>query len=300
MRAAVGGHAIIATGNSNVTIGVTLEQYEAGLKRKEQEVRGELRAAGAADKEKTALLEKQLADIQSKLDDPESALADYKAKLAEAYKAFDDLKRELLPEQIKQAQDALIKGHTAEAENLFIQVLDRGTENAAEAAYQLGRLAYSRIDYQAANRYYSRAIDLQPNNPLFLNAAGFIAYRASDYTRAELLYQQALAIWERTLGFDHPNVATSLNNLALLYGVQGLYGKAEMLHQRALTIDEKALRPDHPDLATDLSNLAGLYYEQKYLKAEPLYQRARVIWEKGLGSEHPTVAAESQQSRSTI
>ena len=38
------------------------------------------------------------------------------------------------------------------------------------------------------------------------------------YSEAEPLYKRLLAIWENALCTDHPNVATSLNNLALLYG----------------------------------------------------------------------------------
>ena len=42
-----------------------------------------------------------------------------------------------------------------------------------------------------------------------------------------------LQIQEKALGPDHPDVATSLNNLALLYYNQGQYAKAEPLYQRA-------------------------------------------------------------------
>jgi tetratricopeptide (TPR) repeat protein len=48
------------------------------------------------------------------------------------------------------------------------------------------------------------------------------------------------------LGPDHPDTATSLNNLAKLYGNQGKYEQAEPLYQRALSIDERALGPQHP------------------------------------------------------
>ena len=64
---------------------------------------------------------------------------------------------------------------------------------------------------------------------------------------------------ERALGPDHPNVATSLNNLAVLYKTQGRYADAEPLYKRSLAIREKALGPDHPDVATSLNNLAALY-----------------------------------------
>jgi tetratricopeptide (TPR) repeat protein len=56
-------------------------------------------------------------------------------------------------------------------------------------------------------------------------------------------------------------VATSLNNLAELYRVQGQYAAAEPLYKRALAIWEKALGPDHPQVATVLKNMARLYKE---------------------------------------
>ena len=40
---------------------------------------------------------------------------------------------------------------------------------------------------------------------------------------AEPFYKRALAIREKALGPDHPDVATSLNNLAVLYNNQGRY-----------------------------------------------------------------------------
>ena len=86
-------------------------------------------------------------------------------------------------------------------------------------------------------------------------------------------------------------MATSLNNLALLYRAQGQYEKAAPLHERALAIWEQALGPEHPHVATSLNNLALLYDNQgQYGKAEPLYERALAIREKALGPEHPDVA----------
>ena len=85
-------------------------------------------------------------------------------------------------------------------------------------------------------------------------------YRSQGrYAEAEPLYQRSLAIREKALGPDHPDVGTSLNNLAVLYQSQGRYAEAEPLYQRALAIREKALGPDHPDVGTSLNNLAVLY-----------------------------------------
>ena len=90
-------------------------------------------------------------------------------------------------------------------------------------------------------------------------------------------------------GPEHPDTATALNNLALLYHGTGAYARAEPLYQRALVIREKAQGPEHPGTANSLNNLAELYRATgDYAQAEPLYQRALVISEKALGPEHPS------------
>ena len=61
------------------------------------------------------------------------------------------------------------------------------------------------------------------------------------------------------LGENHPDYATSLNNLAGLYQAMGDYAKAEPLFRQALEINKRALGENHPDYATSLNNLAALY-----------------------------------------
>ncbi|MFN6562351.1 MAG: NB-ARC domain-containing protein, partial [Nostoc sp. ChiSLP01] len=53
------------------------------------------------------------------------------------------------------------------------------------------------------------------------------------YDKAVPWCQQCLEITKKRLGESHPNVATSLNNLALLYNSQGRYSEAEPLFQQA-------------------------------------------------------------------
>jgi CHAT domain-containing protein len=92
-----------------------------------------------------------------------------------------------------------------------------------------------------------------------------------------------LAIREKFLGPDHPDVAQSLNNLAELYRVQDRYSDAEPLYQRTLAICEKALGLDHPNCATSLNNLAGLYFAHgRYADALPLIRTAA---QKGFDSK---------------
>ncbi len=124
-----------------------------------------------------------------------------------------------------------------------------------------------------------------------LNEAGNYKFELAQYVESEQLYKRALAIREKSLGEEHPDVATSLNNLAGLYRAQGKYAEAEHMYSHALAIREKSLGKGHPDVATSLNNLAELYITQgKYAEAEPLYRRALEIYEKVVGTDHPLAA----------
>ncbi len=127
-------------------------------------------------------------------------------------------------------------------------------------------------------------------------------YRSQGrYAEAEPLYKRSLGIHEKALGPDHPDVGTSLNNLALLYESQGRYAEAEPLYKRSLGIREKALGPDHPDVGTSLNNLAGLYESQgRYAEAEPLYKRSLALCEEGAGPRPPRCRHRAQQPRRAV
>ncbi len=103
--------------------------------------------------------------------------------------------------------------------------------------------------------------------------------------------RRSLAVDELSFGPDHPNVATRLNNLAVLLRDTKRFEEAEPLLRRALAIHEKSFGPDHPSVATGLSNLAGvLRATNRSHDAELLLRRALAIDEKSVGPDHPDVA----------
>jgi len=57
------------------------------------------------------------------------------------------------------------------------------------------------------------------------------------------------------LGKQHPDTATSLNNLAALLKAKGDYDDAEPLYKRALSICEKVLGKQHPNTIMCRNNL---------------------------------------------
>ena len=84
--------------------------------------------------------------------------------------------------------------------------------------------------------------------------------------------KRILAIDEKTLGPDDPELAKSLNRLAALYQEAGNFAKAEPLFQRVLRINEKALGSEHPDTAESLNNLAFLSLDLKACRPRPSFQ----------------------------
>ena len=134
------------------------------------------------------------------------------------------------------------------------------------------------------------AIRLQEANALNRRVVALL--RGGHYNETILLAQEALRIREEVLGSEHPDVATSLNNLASLLRSQARYAEAEPLYRRALAIQEQALGPDHPDTAGSLNNLSSLLYVQgNYAATQPLIERTLRVHEQVLGPEHPLVGA---------
>jgi tetratricopeptide (TPR) repeat protein/serine/threonine protein kinase len=109
-----------------------------------------------------------------------------------------------------------------------------------------------------------------------------------DAISAVPCHQRMLAMQEEALGSQHPEVLTSLRQLARLLKQQGDYASARACFERALAISE-ALQ--HPDVVACLSNLAQLLRQQgEYASARSLLERALAIREASLGPQHPDVA----------
>ncbi len=76
-----------------------------------------------------------------------------------------------------------------------------------------------------------------------------------DFASAELLLRDAARLQEATLGPLHPDLANTLNNLAVVCEMTEKPADAERYFRRAYDIATAALEPDHPFVATSRQNL---------------------------------------------
>jgi tetratricopeptide (TPR) repeat protein len=120
---------------------------------------------------------------------------------------------------------------------------------------------------------------------------GWIKDDQGKYAEAIEFYEKALEISQKTLPANHPNLASSYNNIGTVYDNMGEYSKALSYYEKALEIKQKTLPANHPDLATSYNNI-GLVYKNmgEYSKALSYYEKALEIYQKTLPANHPDLA----------
>ncbi len=245
------------------------------------------------------LLEIEINALNEKLANTEKTLKEEKQLREETLQTIKQLKTEIPSKQLEKVQKTLQeKGDIKLAEQAFDYIVKQGSGPVAQAAFQSGKIAESRVDYAKAMAQYTIAVTLDKNNPDYLLKAGTMARTIGNYNSAQKWLEQLLSIREKggeKKGGEEKekniNLAMAQNEMAFLYDEQGKYEVAESLYQRSLAITEKVLGKGHPSVAATLNNLAGLYKAQgKYKTAEPLYQRDLKITEKAMGKDHLSVA----------
>ena len=101
-------------------------------------------------------------------------------------------------------------------------------------------------------------------------------------------FNKALFVCARLFGENHPDTATSYNNIAGVYEAMGEYEKAVVGYQKALSVFRNVLGDDHPDTAMMHNNIAYAYdHMGEYMKASKGYHAALCILERTMGKRHP-------------
>jgi tetratricopeptide (TPR) repeat protein len=112
-------------------------------------------------------------------------------------------------------------------------------------------------------------------------------YSQGKINEAIVVANQLLTITRNLFLDPSNNIANALNDLALLYAIQGQWIEAEFFYVKAIDMYRQLLDDTvktHQDLATSLSNLAVLYTTQeKWTEAEDLHLKSVSIFRQLFG-----------------
>ena len=117
-----------------------------------------------------------------------------------------------------------------------------------------------------------------------------VLYRGQGrYAEAEPLYKRSLAISEKALGPDHPDVGVRSTTWRCCTRLRAATPRPSRSTSAALAIAEKALGPDHPRRRHRRSTTwpSCTRHQGRYAEAEPLYKRALADQREGADARPP-------------
>ena len=127
--------------------------------------------------------------------------------------------------------------------------------------------------------------------------------------QADKALQSCLSVQETSLGLDQPDVAETVQEMALTVQAQGLKHQAEPVLRQCLAIRSHALGMQHPETASVLHALStslpgsdrwGFWHCDSHhttggihtvSQAEPVLRQCLAIRSHALGMQHPETAA---------
>ncbi|MEO5675344.1 MAG: tetratricopeptide repeat protein [Chitinophagales bacterium] len=138
--------------------------------------------------------------------------------------------------------------------------------------YRAGESYFQSSDYVNAQKYFSKAVEIDSLNLEFLNKKGSAAMAANNLTVALQCFRQCME--------DNPKFAPAINNLGYVSFSQGDLAYANSLFDRALALD--------PDYEQALMNKAALLFSQqqnsearkfidRVLKINPQNEKAKTV-----------------------
>ncbi len=193
-------------------------------------------------------------------------------------------------------------GQYDDADRLYREALGLLTPTSASARLRIARThhAYGTLhwemrDMRAADSLYvlaqSTIEDELPQThwlqSTLIEDRATIVFEEGRLEEAGTGYAEALRLRRAAHPGDHPNIALSLNNLAMVRRHQGRYATAESLYTASLDIRVRLFGERHPDVAHTLNHLGRLYYNMgDYDRAEPFARRAMALRADLYGEKH--------------
>jgi serine/threonine-protein kinase len=107
---------------------------------------------------------------------------------------------------------------------------------------------------------------------------------------ADSLLRESLVVRERVFGQQHPSVASTLNDIALIALVEERYDEAERIYVRVVDIYREAYNGKHYYLGIGLANLASVHMAKRdNVRAERGFREALAMYAQTLPADHLNV-----------
>lgn len=206
----------------------------------------------------------------------------YSSKSIQYAKASSDLARLYTDMGLYEAAEPLY------VESMSIIERELGKENLeyAKISNDIASLYVLLKNYNAAEPLFIESKDLKSEidgkksitYAVACNNLAYLYLENKQYTESEKLFKQAIKIYDKKYGKNHPlyiNYIKAINNLGTVYINNGSYNNAEETLLECIDIAENRLGDTHPYYAEICNNLARLYRLKNDLSlAETYYYRS--------------------------
>ena len=273
-------------------VNLSLTVYAAQLNEIEEQQRAVLAQAIQQRDDKTRdRLQRELVIMNERLALIEDSYTDDMACYQQVVEALDALQQQAGNAELTQAIAEAQSGNMRPAEDYLAQLSEQSIPQATQAAFLSGRLAESRVDLQQSMNLYRKAVEREPGNPQYLQAAGRTARSLYNYKEALTWLEAYVGLSRKDQQSDPVELAKAQRELAYTYVLSGMHQKAGPLYKESMTTLAKVLGQDDPEMAISWYQIGELQETLgEYDKAVSLYQRALAILEKKRGAEHPVLA----------
>jgi len=161
---------------------------------------------------------------------------------------------------------------------------------------RLGELSYTQSKFDEALQRFHDAQGILRDNPLAQQPGqrgGLVKYVANikheqgDLTASIPLYREALQLMRADFGSDHPDVASTLGDLAIALKDTRQYEEAEQAYLESLAIQRRILGARNPEVGNTLNNLSVFYATREdFPAALRTADEAQQILREALGEDH--------------
>jgi len=173
--------------------------------------------------------------------------------------------------------------------------------NIGGVLFELGRLEEAAKEFAAAEAAFrltrSGSRELQSQLVAAQSARGIVLRELGRPAEARPILEDGVAQARLVYREPHPNLATVINNLALVEQDQKDYAGAETHFREVLAIDRAVSGERSADVASDLHNLAWFVHKFRGRSAEgeSLSRQAVAMRRDVLGPRHPQTASSMRQ-----